>query len=63
MKEDTPADHVLKLALIKLSEAFDEFIDECIEPNGQPKAPGMGKIMKARGYLPPYCKNSYQKKG
>ena len=54
--------YVLETALKKLSLAFDEFISECLDGAKQ-KAPDYRAIMKARGYLPPYCKNAYAKKG
>lgn len=49
---------VLELSLKKLSEAFDDFIDECMKDGGPTKQ----DIAKARGYLPPYCQHAYAKK-
>ena len=49
---------ILELSLRKLSEAFDEFIGECMKDGGPTKQ----NIAKARGYLPKYCKYSYKKK-
>lgn len=52
---------VLKIAIKKLSEAFDEFIGACLD-DGKPKAPDYKAMMKARGYLPTYCKNALAKR-
>ena len=52
---------ILKLALIKLGEAFDDFIGECLDEDGKPKQPDYGALAKARAYLPPFCKNAYEK--
>lgn len=53
---------ILELSLKKLSLAFDEFISECLTEDGKPKEPTIQAIMKSKGYLPSYCKNSYKKK-
>ncbi len=53
---------MLERSLRALSNAFDELVTECSDRNWQPRQPGHRAIMKARGYLPPYCKNSYNKK-
>lgn len=53
--------HILKLSIIKLSEAFDEFVSECLDEDGKPQQPDHRALAKARGYLPPYCKNAYEK--
>ena len=53
---------VLELALLKISEAFDEFVGACTDDRGQPKQPDINHLMKAKGYLPPYCKNAFSKK-
>ena len=49
---------ILEISLRKLSEAFDEFIGECMKNGG----PSKQDIAKARGYLPPYCNHAYRKK-
>ena len=53
---------ILKLALIKLGESFDDFIGECMDEDGKPKAPDQQALAKARGYLPAFCENAYKKK-
>ena len=53
---------ILKLALIKLSEAFDELVSECLDEDGKPQQPDHRALAKARGYLPPFCKNAYENK-
>ena len=55
-------DIVLELAIKKLSEAFDEFIGASLGQDGKPRAPDYRAIMKARGYLPPYCEHALAKK-
>ena len=52
---------VLKLSVKKLSEQFDTFIGECIDQDNKPKAPTYKSLMRARGYLPSYCKNTLNK--
>lgn len=52
---------VEEIALRKLSEAFDAFVSACIDESGKPKAPTQQALAKAKGYLPPYCKNAYSK--
>lgn len=51
-------DIVLEMAIKKLSKAFDEFIGSCLDADGKPKAPDYKAMMKARGYLPPYCSHA-----
>lgn len=46
---------ILELSLEKLSRAFDEFISCCLDDKENPKAPIKKELMKARGFLPPYC--------
>lgn len=53
---------VLGIAIKKLSEAFDEFVCECIDSDGKPKQPTYQAVMKARGYLPPYCDKALSKR-
>lgn len=55
-------DIVLELAIKNLSMAFDEFVAACMDENGKPKAPDYRAMMKARGYLPPYCECALSKK-
>jgi len=52
---------ILELSIKKLSESFDEFICECVDKDGKPKQPTMQAIMKAKGYLPPYCAHAFKK--
>ena len=53
---------ILELSLKKLSESFNEFLGACIDENGMPQQPTMQDIMKAKGYLPPYCEHSFKKR-
>jgi len=53
---------ILKLAIDKLSLAFDEFISACIDESGDTVAPSAQSLAKARGYLPPDCRNAYKKR-
>lgn len=53
---------LVKIALRKLSEEFDRFISECLNEGETIKQPSKQAIMRARGCLPPYCKNSFKKK-
>jgi hypothetical protein len=48
-------DEILILSLKKLSEAFNEFISCCLDEFENPKSPTRKELMKARGFLPPYC--------
>jgi hypothetical protein len=53
---------VLELSIKKLSEAFDEFIGSCVDPDGKPKAPDKKELMRAKACLPKYCANALNKK-
>jgi len=53
---------ILEISLLKMSEAFNEFIAECMTSDGLGKTPSMGALMKARGYLPPYCDKAHKKR-
>ena len=57
-----PIETVDLLAIKKLSEAFDAFVDACLDENGKPKAPDRKAILKAKACLPPYCKHSFKRK-
>ena len=48
---------VLLMALKTTSEALDRLVEACLL-DGKPTA---GEIMKARAYLPPYCKHAFRK--
>ena len=56
-------DEILLTALKIMGGKFDEFITSCMGEDGNPKAPSYKALMKARGYLPPYCKNALKKNG
>ena len=51
---------IIEISLRKISEAFDEFVNECTTEDGNTKQPSYQAIMKARGCLPPYCKHSFK---
>lgn len=53
---------VLELSLRFMSEAFNDFVTECMSDEGEPKMPTKQALMKARGFLPPYCSQSYKRK-
>ena len=52
---------ILMISLRKLSEEFDDFIGACMDDE-KPKIPDYKSLMRARGYLPPYCKYALAKK-
>lgn len=53
---------IIELSLRKLSEAFDRLIGSCMSEDGKSKAPDYKALIRARGYLPPYCKYALTKK-
>lgn len=53
---------LLEHALAVMTRAFDDFIGACMDEAGNPKAPDRRELMKARGYLPPKCTNSFPAK-
>lgn len=53
---------ILESSLRIMSEAFDRFIGSCMDQSGEPKTPDRVALMKARAYLPPYCRNAYAPK-
>jgi len=55
-------EEILKIALKQMSLQFNDFIKECMEEDGKPKEPSYKALMKARGFLPPYCEYSLSKK-
>jgi hypothetical protein len=52
---------VIDIALRKIAEEFDRFVSACMDERGDPKAPAYKDLMRARGYLPPYCENALTK--
>jgi len=55
-------EEILRIAVKRLSKVFNEFIGECMNEDGSPKAPSQKALIKARGYLPPHCKHSLTRK-
>jgi hypothetical protein len=53
---------ILEMALKHMSIQFNDFIKECMTEDGKPKEPSYKALMKARGYLPPYCECALSKK-
>lgn len=53
---------VLEAALRKLSLAFDDFIEECLNENGDRVQPSSRALAQAKACLPEYCKNSFKKR-
>ena len=51
-------DKILFYALKVMSKALDELVTESLKEGGADKR----AIAKARGYLPPYCENTYGQK-
>jgi hypothetical protein len=53
---------LLQHAVHALTDHFNEFIGQCMDENGKPKAPAMGELMKARACLPARCEHAFQPK-
>lgn len=53
---------ILEMALKHMSIQFNDFVKECMTEDGKPKEPSYKALMKARGYLPPYCECALSKK-
>ena len=58
IEEGKPNHKILFYALKVMSKALDELVTESLKEGGADKR----AIAKARGYLPPYCDNTYAKK-
>lgn len=52
--------YIFYLTIATITKSFDEFVGECME-DGEPKAPAKKSLMRARGYLPAWCKNTLVK--
>lgn len=50
------------IALKIITTRLDEFVAECVDENGKPRAPSHQALAKVRGYLPPACKMAYKAK-
>ena len=50
---------ILEAAVKRLSIELDRLIAGCIDEQGLLKQPTMQDVMRARGVLPKYCKNSF----
>jgi len=59
MNEDK---QILELALREMSMALSALAAECLDPDGNPKAPSRQVLMRSRGMLPPYCNMALAKK-
>jgi hypothetical protein len=57
----TESERIDQLVLTTLSLAFDEFVAECVDSDGKPKAPSRRALMRAKASLPPYCKQAFKK--
>ncbi len=57
-----PCDNITLIALKVVSTKLDELITLCLKEDGNTQAPDRRKLAEMRGYLPPYCKNAYNKK-
>jgi len=55
-------EEILELPLKAMSNALNELIKECKDNDGKPKEPTYGAIMKASGFLPPYCSEALSKR-
>ncbi len=53
---------ILKLSLQVMTKHLNDFLAECVDEQGKPKAPTMRTLMKMRGYLPPQHSMALQKK-
>ena len=52
---------IIEIALKLLSKSLDELVSACMDESGSPKAPTKQELMRARGMLPLYCKNTLNK--
>lgn len=50
------------IALKIITARLDEFVAECVDENGNPRAPSQQALAKVRGYLPAGCKMAYKAK-
>lgn len=50
------------IALKIITTRLDEFVAECVDENGKPRAPSQQALAKVRGYLPHGCKMAYKVK-
>lgn len=51
-------DNILEFALRAMERSTDEFISSCLDEQGKIKAPDRRAIMRIRGMLPKWCKNT-----
>ncbi len=62
ISEVTPInERILKTSLDMIYKNLGEFIGECSNPDGKPKEPGYGPLMKIRACLPQGYKHSFVK--
>jgi hypothetical protein len=52
----------LQITLRIMSEALDSLVGACTDGEGEPKTPSKKELLRAKAYLPPYCKNAFPKK-
>jgi hypothetical protein len=50
---------LLEHAIRAVTDHFNDFIGQCMDENGKPKAPSMGDLMKARACLPTRCPHAF----
>lgn len=50
------------IALKIITTRLDEFVAECVDKDGKPRAPSQQVLAKVRGYLPSGCKMAYPAK-
>ena len=50
------------IALKIITARLDEFVAECVDKDGKPRAPSPQALAKVRGYLPSGCKMAYKAK-
>lgn len=56
------SDYVIEHALRLLTTHFDDFIGECMDEDGKPKAPSPKALAQARACLPAAYKHAHKPK-
>lgn len=49
---------ITEYAIKAITCVLDDFISDCIDEHGNPKAPSRKMLMSTRGCLPAWCKNT-----
>lgn len=59
---DNEQQEIDRLIIRAVYKVLDDFVADCLDEAGNPKAPSKKAIANARAYLPVWCKNSFNKK-